>query len=136
LQSTSGDYNADGDNLDYPDVSSYNQLHKRKDFLNGIFGAFSPTGDYANIKAPTLGSEGNETFNGFRGPGYQSTDVALLKTTKIRERVSFQLRFDFFNVFNHPNLNGINSSLFDGNFGKSTAQFNPRWIEFGGKIQF
>ena len=42
--SAGGDYNADGDNFDYPDVNSYDQRNSMEDYLtNGVFsqGQFS-----------------------------------------------------------------------------------------------
>ena len=50
----SGDYNADGDNRDFPDVLSYSYNNGRQDYLNGIFTA-------ANFTKPAFGTEGNET---------------------------------------------------------------------------
>ena len=126
-----GDYNANGDNYDYPNVSSYSIPNSRKDFLSGVFKK-NPN----QISVPNFGSQGNELYNGFRGPGFWETDASLLKDTNIRESVSLQLRFEFFNIFNHPNLNGVDANLPDGNFGKSTAQFTPRWIQLGANLKF
>ena len=38
------------------------------------------------------------------GPGYGAVDLALLKSTQIRESVSLQFRADMFNLFNRTNL--------------------------------
>jgi len=38
------------------------------------------------------------------GPGYGALDLALLKSTQIRESVSIQFRADMFNLFNRMNL--------------------------------
>jgi hypothetical protein len=40
--------------------------------------------------------------NLLRGPHLTNLDLALAKTTAITERVSLQLRLEFFNVLNHP----------------------------------
>ena len=40
--------------------------------------------------------------NVMRGPHLTNMDVALAKTTAITERVSLELRLEFFNVLNHP----------------------------------
>ena len=125
----SGDYNADGDNRDYPDVVSYNYKNGRSDYLNGIFTT-------ANFPQPAFGNEGNERYAAFRAPGFQQWDVALLKNTRIMESVDFQLRFEFFNFFNHPNLTNVDVNLPDGNFGKATAQATPRLIQIGGNLTF
>jgi Carboxypeptidase regulatory-like domain len=124
-----GDYNADGYNYDFPNVTNYSQATSRQGYLSGIFstGQFTP---------PTLGTEGNEAPYRFREPGYANTDISLAKNTKIVESVGFQLRFDFFNAFNRPNLNSVDQNLPDGSFGKATGQYNPRWIQLGAKISF
>ena len=125
----SGDYNADGDNFDFPDVASYSYKNGRQDYLKGIF---TP----ANFTTPAFGTEGNEKYNSFRAPGFQQWDAALLKNTRIRESVAFQLRFEFFNVFNHPNLINVITNQADGNFGKATSQAVPRFIQIGGNLTF
>ena len=124
-----GDYNADGYNYDFPNVTNYSQATSRRGYLSGIFasGQFTP---------PTLGTEGNEAPYRFREPGYANIDISIAKNTKIVESVGFQLRFDFFNAFNRPNLNSVDANLPDGSFGRATGQYNPRWIQLGAKISF
>jgi hypothetical protein len=124
-----GDYNADGVNYDFPNVASYSEASSRQRYLTGVF---SP----GQFTAPTPGTEGNELSYRFRQPGYASTDISLAKNTKIAERLNFQLRFDFFNALNRPNLNSVDANLPDGSFGKATGQYNPRWIQLGAKINF
>ncbi len=125
----SGDFNADGDNLDYPNVSSYTMAQTRQAYLNGVF----TPGQFPN---PTFGQEGNERWGQFRNPRFAETDAALLKDTAITERIQLQLRFEFFNIFNHPNLNGVDANLADGTFGRSTSQALPRWIQIGANLRF
>ena len=128
-----GDYNADGDNYDYPDVSSYSIPRSRRDFLRGVF-----RNNATQVAAPQFGSgaDGNEKFNGFRGPNFFETNLSLAKNTTIRENVKFELRFDFFNLFHNTNLVNPDVNMTDGNFGKSTSQYEPRWIQIGAKVQF
>jgi Carboxypeptidase regulatory-like domain/TonB dependent receptor len=127
-----GDYNADGVNFDFPNVSSYQLPSGRSNYLNGLF-----TGPYAGIySAPPPGTEGNERYNGFRNPGFAETDAVLIKDTRIAEQVTLQLRFEFYNIFNHPNLQGVNTNISNGDFGRSTAQYTPRYIQFGARIFF
>ena len=59
-----GDYNADGDNRDYPDVVSYSYKTSRQDYLKGIFTS-------GNFAQPTFGTEGNERYAAFRAPSFQ-----------------------------------------------------------------
>ena len=125
----SGDFNADGDTLDYPDVASYSYKTGRQNYLHGVFTS-------TNFVQPAFGNEGNERYGAFRAPGFQQWDTALLKNTPIMESVAFQLRFEFFNVFNHPNLTNMDVNLPDGNFGKATGQAVPRFIQIGGNLTF
>jgi hypothetical protein len=125
----SGDYNADGDNYDFPDVTSYSYKHSRQDYLKGIFTA-------GNFALPAFGNEGNEKANQFRAPGFQQWDAALLKNTPISETVAFQLRFEFFNVMNHPNLINVDVNQPDSLFGQATGQNVPRFIQIGGNLTF
>jgi hypothetical protein len=126
----SGDFNADGDNYDYPDVTSYTTSSSRQKYLNGIFTT-------ANFPAPTtLGAEGNEKVDRFRNPGFAETDAALAKDTAMTERLRLQLRFEFYNLFNRVNLGSVDSNLTDATFGRVTSQRSPRWMQIGARIAF
>ena len=52
--------------------------------------------------------------NTFRAPFQSRGDVSLAKNTRINERMSLNLRFDVFNVFNHPDFDApnVNNSLY------------------------
>ena len=125
----SGDYNADGTNFDFPDVTSYTQPTDRQSFLNGLFSK-------ANFTAPALGTLGNQKINSFRNPMFFQTDVSLLKDTAITEQIKLQVRFDFFNIFNRANLYNVQGDLSNGSFGRATQQYNPRWIQLGAAVRF
>ncbi len=47
---------------------------------------------------------GNVGRNAFTGPHYRNFDFSLAKNTPLGERVTMQVRADFFNIFNHPNF--------------------------------
>ena len=49
----------------------------------------------------TIGTCGR---NSLRGPNFRQWDFNLNKTTKLTERLSLQLRFEIFNLLNHPNF--------------------------------
>ncbi len=124
-----GDYNADGDNRDFPDVSSYNQDHSRNAYL--VTGSILPS----QFTAPTPGTNGNEKTGQFRQPDFAETDLTAYKDNKLTERFGLQLRFEFFNVFNRPNLY-LENNLASGTFGKARSQQLPRWWQVGAKFTF
>jgi Carboxypeptidase regulatory-like domain len=136
---TSGDYNADGNNTDYPSVTAYTQKHSRSDYLkgHGVFpvcaGGALPCG---NFTLPSFGSEGNQTPNRFLNPGYADTDLTLKKTTRITERVNFELRFDTFNLFNRVNLTAVDGHLQDTTFGQSSSTYAARNMLLGARVNF
>ena len=90
----------------------------------------------SNRPATQSSQYGNEQINRFRNPNFNEWDAALLKNTRIYERLNFQLRFEVYNVFNRVNLQGIDANLPDGTFGQVTSQYNPRNLQVGAKVTF
>ncbi len=126
----SGDYNADGNNFDFPNIASYAQKHGRSNYRTGIL----PMSDFL---VPTIGTEGNEAPNQFRNPGFADLDVTVRKNTDITERVKLELRLDIFNVTNRVNLDGANGDLSNSSFGTSTGLNNsPRNMQVAGRVNF
>jgi hypothetical protein len=65
------------------------------------------------------GSQGGESgINWLYNPGFINFDVALQKEFSFKERLRFQFRVDAFNLFNHANFTGLNTTL---NFNAFTA---------------
>jgi len=88
--------------------------------------------------APTIGTEGNAGRDIIHGPGRNNFDFALFKDTQISERTKVELRFEFYNLFNHTQFdpNGINTNFNSGGFGTETAAFAPRTIQLAAKMYF
>ena len=98
----------------------------------------------AFLTNPGPGQFGNLSLTPVDGPGYWSVDAALIKKTKFTESLSFELRLEAFNVFNHTNFFvpvgalDINST----NFGKITSTTfgaggnNERILQLAGKFNF
>ncbi len=124
-----GDYLATGDNYSYPDVTNYQQGTSRSDYVSGVFSS-------GQFTVPTAGTNGNEKYNSFRNPAFVETDMTVYKNTHITERLTFQIRFEFYNLFNHANFQSVQGDLSAGNFGRVTAQTLPRWWQVGGKFYF
>jgi hypothetical protein len=89
--------------------------------------------------APAAGTFGNYPINTLIGPQFIQQDLTLAKSFKITERVSFRLRTDAANAFNHTNLGGPNSDVQASNAGQITgiaAGGSMRRLQFSGTISF
>ena len=130
----SGDYNADGVNYDWPDLPSkdYTGNHTRKEYIDGLF-------QKSEFGIPAPGTEGNMKRSIFRNPGLLQVDTGMIKNNPvpfIGERGNLQIRFEFFNVLNRVNLQGISSDLNSPTFGRSTSTYDPRVIQLGARLLF
>jgi hypothetical protein len=69
---------------------------------------------------PALGTFGNVGKNTFRGPSHWDGDVGLIKNfnpLSSHENFNIQLRGEFFNLFNHPQLSNPEVNRSNANFG-------------------
>jgi hypothetical protein len=60
------------------------------------------------------------------GPGFNNTDFGLLKRTAIREKMAFEIRGEFFNIFNHAQFQNPSGNISNGSFGNVTKARDPR----------
>jgi carboxypeptidase family protein len=105
------DFSGGGDGFDRPDVVgpiSYN-YHDPSNFLDLSSFAMPCTnnGTISGAAAdcvPGTRHYGNLGRNALQGPPFKQWDLAIYKNTKIAERLSLQLRAEFFNLLNHPNF--------------------------------
>lgn len=136
----SGNYAADGDNFNVPDVVTYHQKHDRKSYqFTGVVDSGVIThSQFAQPAFNANGTEGNEKLGMFRNPGYADTDFTIKKSTAIAERFSFELRLDIFNLFNRVNLNGVNTNYGDtsANFGTTSSNLPPRNMQVAARLTF
>jgi hypothetical protein len=82
--------------------------HKRTEWWNS-----------AVFSLPAAGTFGTARINSLRGPGYWSPDFSLFRDIGFGERYTLQLRFESFDLFNHPNLANPSASG-AGNFNTIT----------------
>jgi hypothetical protein len=105
---------------------------------------------------PAPGTLGNLGRNAVYGPGFANVDLALVKNTKLAERLNLQFRVDAFDLLNHPNYGqpgpqsgGILASVFstanlaNGSFSTISGTRFPngdsgssRQLQFAFKLQF
>jgi hypothetical protein len=85
-----------------------------------------------------FGSQGNAGRNPLRGPKIANFDWAFMKETQITESTRLELRFEFFNLFNHAQFDsgGISTDINDSNFGRILAARDPRIIQLAAKFYF
>jgi Carboxypeptidase regulatory-like domain len=80
---------------------------------------------------------GNAGRGVIRGPGFANLDAAIVRNFAIRERMSFQLRGEAFNVTNHTDPNGFGSTNNTSTlFGQITTFRAPRRLQLGAKFTF
>ena len=125
----------------------------RADYIGGqIYPANQTRFSYFNplvFARPADGTLGNMGRNTIRGPGINNWDISMFKNTKIGERVTTQLRFEFFNVFNHTQWAGVNAGFGNlptagaaattataGTTGQISGTRDPRNIQLGLKFMF
>ncbi len=101
-----------------------------------------PLYNYSAFAVPGWGTFGNSQPGVLRGPKEVSFATAVNKTFSITDRVGFELRAEAFNVFNHPNINSINSNFSFSqptnvsSFGYATSAGDMRQLEFSGRVTF
>ena len=109
------DYSGSGTGFDRPDVVGPIVYHPNTPLNYLDMSSFAipctisaaaqaaPTGTAADCVPGTrhFGDEGRDSLH---GPTFKQWDLAIYKTTAITERLSLQLRAEFFNVLNHPNF--------------------------------
>ena len=134
----SGDYNADGNNFDFPNWGgNLPAKYGRSQFLGANAG--KPAYNSADFTAPVPGTQGNVPRNFFRQQGVVNVDASVIKNNKLPvfgEKVNLQLKFEFFNAINRVNLGGINGNVADFNFGRILGQGSPRTIQVGARLSF
>jgi hypothetical protein len=89
------------------------------------------------LTGPDCGSFGTANRRFFHGPGINNTDLGISKMIPLNEAMHFEIRGEFFNIFNHAQFNNpsgdISSDQIDsvtgahnGNFGNVRSARDPR----------
>ncbi len=72
----------------------------------------------------------------FRQPNFFETNTNVYKDIRMTERLNFQIRFEFFNLFNRANYANVDTNFPDGSFGAATGSHEPRFWQLGGRLSF
>ncbi|PYQ41855.1 MAG: hypothetical protein DMG99_10205 [Acidobacteria bacterium] len=67
------------------------------------------------------GSFGTANRRFFHGPGFNNTDLGIQKVIPITEAKSFEIRGEFFNIFNHAQFNNPSGDISSDTFGNVTS---------------
>lgn len=117
-------------------------------YLKGSCGTATPCVRWLNAAAfttPAVGQYGNVSKGRFTGPGYWNWDMGLFKNVPVSERVTLQMRGEFFNAFNHTNFSTDNTgsrskspiqTVTGAGFGNILAANDPRIIQLALKVVF
>jgi len=89
-------------------------------------------GAFAQNCIPGTFGTANRRF--FHGPGFNNTDFGMLKHTVIRENLAFDVRMEFFNIFNHTQFTNPGGNISDGSFGVVGGTRAPRIGQFSLKF--
>jgi hypothetical protein len=81
----------------------------------------------------TLGTFGTANRRFFHGPGINNFDIGLSKRIPITEAKAFEIRGEFFNVFNHAQFLNPSGDI-DGNFGIVDSARAPRIGQLSAKF--
>jgi hypothetical protein len=108
------DYSGSGNAFDRPDVVGPIVYHPRdpSNYIDLTSFAIPCTVNVTSATLTGFASDcvpgtrhfGNLGRNSLHGPTFKQWDFALYKSTAITERLTMQLRVEFFNILNHPNF--------------------------------
>jgi hypothetical protein len=86
------------------------------------------------LPSPGCGTFGTANRRFFHGPGFNNSDFGMLKHTAINERYAFDIRIEFFNIFNHAQFKNPTGNIDDTNFGIVTSARDPRIGQISAKF--
>ena len=120
--------------------SVYPSTQNRDQWLLGCPSQQCTTGAYLWPASDTFG---NYPINTLYGPHFIEQDFSIMKNFRITEKVSFGLRMDSTNFFNHTNLGGPNTDVQSPTVGQITSiafggnnGVGMRKLQFSGNIRF
>lgn len=97
-------------------------------------GCYFLPGAFAFNTTPGTFGTANRRF--FHGPGFNNTDFGLSKRTVIKEAFAFEIRAEFFNIFNHAQFNNPSGDINNPSFGIVTSAREPRIGQISAKFFF
>jgi hypothetical protein len=93
----------------------------------------------ALFSLPALGDFGNARRRFFHGPGADSTDLALEKSSTLLDGKELQLQMEAFNLFNHAQFFGpasVEGNIGSQTFGQIVSATPPRFMQVSAHLRF
>jgi Carboxypeptidase regulatory-like domain len=78
------------------------------------------------LTGPDCGSFGTANRRFFHGPGFNNTDFGITKMIPVTEAMHFEIRGEFFNIFNHAQFMNPAGDISSATFGNVTSARDPR----------
>jgi hypothetical protein len=119
-----GDFNADGQRNDRPDLPTTKvaRSYSRKQWMAGALTA-------SVFPIPDTVRDGTLPRNYFYGPGYARLDASLGKKFRIGERTTVEYQAQASNLFNNVNISNIDQSLTAADFGTANSFYPMRTVQ-------
>ncbi|HTZ94914.1 MAG TPA: carboxypeptidase regulatory-like domain-containing protein [Terriglobales bacterium] len=86
------------------------------------------------LTGPDCGSFGTANRRFFHGPGFNNTDFGITKVIPVTEAKSFEIRGEFFNIFNHAQFMNPSGDISSSSFGEITKARDPRIGQLSAKF--
>ncbi len=132
IRQSRGDISLTGSNADQPNrVGPVVIVDPRKLDADGGNRYFLPD---AFEKNTVLGTFGNSSRRFFHGPGIINTDFGMSKRTRITESMAFEVRAEFFNIFNHTQFYNPSGNISSSRFGLVGNARSPRIGQISAKF--
>jgi hypothetical protein len=125
---------------DMPNLVGPIHIHNPRDTADKTyFDQSAFTGTECSLVSGTLtgadcGSFGTANRRFFHGPGFNNTDLGITKLIPVSEKMRFEIRGEFFNIFNHAQFNNPSGDISSENFGNVTSARDPRIGQLSAKF--
>jgi hypothetical protein len=118
---------------DMPNLVGPIHIHNPRDTASHTYfdqSAFTATACGLSSTGVLLGTDcgsfGTANRRFFHGPGINNTDLGISKMIPVNEQMHFEIRGEFFNIFNHAQFSNPAGDVSDSNFGNVTSARDPR----------
>jgi len=124
---------------DMPNVAGPVHIHNPRASADHTYfdqSAFVATNCYftGTTPSPDCGTFGSANRRFFHGPGINNTDLGISKMIPLNEAMHFEIRGEFFNIFNHAQFSNPTGDISSATFGNVTSARDPRIGQISAKF--